>query len=263
MKYLVTTGILLGSVLGAFAQGQFDFSNDGHTTVDAGGNPTPDVSHIYAPQAGSPGTRVTGNVATAYSSANHTGDVPTGSASYTGALIGGANGTSAATTAAGDVTFGNYWSAQVAASAGDGSITLGSSAAAKALYDSSALIAGSTTTFKTSKGNGTTGNGGFINGAAVTVPGSAGGSSVTAVVFAWYNGGGQYSTYDAAVAAGVPAGYSDPFNIDGLGSGSVTPPELSNLRSFSLTTGSVPEPSTIALGVMGASAFLLRRRMSK
>jgi hypothetical protein len=36
---------------------------------------------------------------------------------------------------------------------------------------------------------------------------------------------------------------------------------MKNLTSFSLT--SVPEPSTIALGVMGIGAFLARRRMLK
>jgi hypothetical protein len=33
--------------------------------------------------------------------------------------------------------------------------------------------------------------------------------------------------------------------------------------SFTVTSSAVPEPSTIALGVMGASAFLLRLRMKR
>jgi hypothetical protein len=49
-------------------------------------------------------------------------------------------------------------------------------------------------------------------------------------------------------------------NLTGLYvSGAGTPPPLEGLESFSLTTA-VPEPSTIALGVIGASTLLFRRR---
>jgi hypothetical protein len=80
-------------------------------------------------------------------------------------------------------------------------------------------------------------------------------------VQAWYNAGGTIATYAAAVAAGVPYGQGAEFNVDGLGGGTVNPPNMINAQSFSLT--SVPEPSTIALGVMGIGAFLARRRMLK
>jgi hypothetical protein len=91
---------------------------------------------------------------------------------------------------------------------------------------------------------------------------------------AWYNAGGTITSLAAAKAAGVPYGESAAFNVTGLGEPSSimtayngTPTAASqaavmrNLQSFSLT--SVPEPSTIALGVMGIGAFLARRRMLK
>ena len=59
----------------------------------------------------------------------------------------------------------------------------------------------------------------------------------------------------------MPAGQGAEFNVDGLGGGIVTTPNIYSGQSFSLTP--VPEPGTIALGVMGACAFLARRRMLK
>jgi hypothetical protein len=87
----------------------------------------------------------------------------------------------------------------------------------------------------------------------------------------WYNGGGSINSYAAAVAAGVPYGLSLPTELTGLGEsaadwtaigGSGPPPTTPPLgvTSFSLVNP-VPEPSTIALGVMGVCAFLARRRM--
>jgi len=82
---------------------------------------------------------------------------------------------------------------------------------------------------------------------------------VSVELAAWYNGGGATS-YAAAVAAGAPAGHDLAGTIT-LNSGTSTPPTLAGagITSFDLVQ-SVPEPSTIALGVIGASAFLFRRR---
>jgi len=68
-------------------------------------------------------------------------------------------------------------------------------------------------------------------------------------------------SYEAAVAAGGLRGQSDPFTIAQLGGtpagGAPIPtPSLNGLTGFVL----VPEPSTIALGVLGAAALLYRRR---
>ena len=115
------------------------------------------------------------------------------------------------------------------------------------------------------------------------------GNNAAAAVVAWFNGGGQFSTLAAAQAAGVPWGQSAIFEINNLAepasvmtqdnNGFPTPPQVAApflegvsdgtytcLQSFSLTespelnASQVPEPSTIALAIIGASAFLFRRR---
>jgi hypothetical protein len=89
-----------------------------------------------------------------------------------------------------------------------------------------------------------------------------GGTSPTATVAvaAWYEGSsGQYTTLAEAQAAGEPWGISDLAN-DTLATGINTPTGMpQGITSFSLGVAT-PEPSTIALGVMGASALLFRRR---
>jgi len=133
-------------------------------------------------------------------------------------------------------------------------------------------------------GTGYTGSGGRTQ----TGPAYLGNNAAAAVV-AWFNGGGQFSTLAAAQAAGVPWGQSAIFEINGLAepasvmtqdnNGFPTPPQVaapflegvsdgtySYLQSFSLTespeanASQVPEPATIALAVIGAAAFLARRR---
>lgn len=66
------------------------------------------------------------------------------------------------------------------------------------------------------------------------------------------------STYEAAVAAGSLNGMSDPFSIvtGGGGTPPASPAFMLGLTSFAL----VPEPSTIALGVLGLAGLLAIRR---
>lgn len=92
---------------------------------------------------------------------------------------------------------------------------------------------------------------GLVAGAAsFAVAGIAPGTQVSVRMHAWMG----------ALGTG-PEGYSNPFSV-ALGGVSVggAPPtpavNLIGLTSFSL----VPEPSTIALGLLGAAALLLRRR---
>jgi len=106
---------------------------------------------------------------------------------------------------------------------------------------------------------------GTLNGGVVTIP-AAGvvGGQVTLQVRAWAAASaGTAGTYEAAVAtrnAGISATFkmtpADP-NAQPPG----TPPNISGLTSFSLSgPAAIPEPSTIALGMVGAAALLLRRR---
>jgi len=100
----------------------------------------------------------------------------------------------------------------------------------------------------------------FVN--AVTVDGGApAGTTVTLVMRAWTG-----SSYDAAVAGGGAWGQSDPFSLR-LGGANPTTGEIIQTPDLAGNTGNpmqpfhlVPEPSTIALGVLGAVALLYRRR---
>jgi len=88
----------------------------------------------------------------------------------------------------------------------------------------------------------------------------------------WDNKGGTITSwdqlYDAATGApnlanaSVARGWADVFTeTDQLGGGVVLSPTLRGLQSFQLFELVVPEPSVIALGVLGAGClFLLRRR---
>jgi hypothetical protein len=109
---------------------------------------------------------------------------------------------------------------------------------------------------------------GFIHNPTVNpvVPGVIGNTTDRAKfeIRVWDNKGGTIADWASALAAfnqGQTAiGTSGILTIDSpLGVGSTLPPTLQNLRSFSLMQ--VPEPSVIALGVLGAGClFMLRRR---
>ena len=104
--------------------------------------------------------------------------------------------------------------------------------------------------------------GGFFNGGSIEVGFGAG--PATLQVVAWDVASG--ATYADATIRGE----SNQFTIDvlgGQGNPPSTPAALVGLESFSLAdigggdgTPVVPEPSTVALGILGAAVFFLRRR---
>jgi len=98
----------------------------------------------------------------------------------------------------------------------------------------------------------------WSSGLAASLPGSANGSTATVQIVAWYSGTGD--TLSQAETAGLPWGESATANVV-LGAPPGTPPGLpaTALGNFTVTA-SVPEPSTVALGVLGASTFLMRLR---
>jgi len=95
-----------------------------------------------------------------------------------------------------------------------------------------------------------------------TIPGTTTTAAVAIAAWAATGVDGAATTLAAAQADGYAWGISAVGTTSALGFGSVTPPFLpAGVTSFSL--GTVPEPSTVALGVIGASSFLMRLRRKK
>jgi hypothetical protein len=168
----------------------------------------------------------------------------------------------AATYAQGQVNFNNKVAsadppiaARVLSAANGNAPAAAGFAAGLAVSDAGTLtyIPGSATTFKTTPATLT----GYINPLVPTIAGHAAGTSVTLVMFG-YAGGAT----DAAAAAAlggdrsVNFGMSNPVTVS-LGGGTTLPPDMQGLQGFTIAA---PEPSTIALGLLGAAALLIRRR---
>lgn len=81
------------------------------------------------------------------------------------------------------------------------------------------------------------------------------GAGATLQVRAW--DGAKYASFDAALAAN-DFGRSEPFNYSAPVQGELNPNAylMDNLRAFAI----VPEPSTIALGLLGVAGLLALRR---
>jgi len=153
--------------------------------------------------------------------------------------------------AQGQVNFNNKVGTSVVAPVydTDGTTTLAGTAFSAQLYagtsaDSLSAV-GSVLSFRTGAAAG------FVSGGgAVTVP------FTTAGFFqmrAWESAGG--ASYEAAVAAGKHFGKSETFSVTPTVA-PATPADLVGLKSFSL----VPEPTTMALGLLGAAALAFIRR---
>jgi len=94
-------------------------------------------------------------------------------------------------------------------------------------------------------------------GAIATLTGFAPGSTVTLQVRVWDSsvaGVGAAQALAKAVGTGLSGSFTYAIPADPL----AIPGGMEGLKSFNLT--SVPEPTTIALGALGAAALLLRRR---
>ena len=85
----------------------------------------------------------------------------------------------------------------------------------------------------------------------ITVPGILPGASANFLVRVWDS---SFASYDAAISANAWRGQSLSF-VNKVGGGTL-PPENTVFTGFVL----IPEPSIIALAIMGAGSLLFRRR---
>jgi len=93
---------------------------------------------------------------------------------------------------------------------------------------------------------------GYVSAGVVTFP-KPQGTAVFVQMRAW---NAPNATYEAAMgAAGGKWGFSNTISVT-LAESPTPPPDLVGLQGFQL----IPEPSTIALALLGAAALLLRRR---
>jgi len=235
-KILLVTAALMLAHVAAFAQSEIVFDNNVNASGTPGEFPGTVKAPVYNVSPNAPTVRVSGNTAAG---------VPMGSTTYGGALLNGTGFTA---------TLWGLNSANVTGSADLGANNL-------------ALLVNGTTTMRTSTSAANAGRfaGTGINAVINDVrPGTT--DRGTFQVRVWDNKGGTIATWTDALAAfqrgQTSLGYSDLFTVpwaltDPAGIGS--PSNLEGLRSFNLFT--VPEPSVIALGVLGAGClFLLRRR---
>jgi hypothetical protein len=240
MKKILLTSLMSVGALGAYAQGTLNFTDYDYGTV---------VTHIWSPNTASPSTALSGNTST---------DTPVGTQTYPNSVKLG--GSAVSTGANGLNGNGSQFSVQLEA--------LGGATASVPL--SSLLPVSQYVTTITTTGTGAK-QGTWIVPSISNDPGipGAGGTAPTAdfAVACWYNNNGTITSLAQAQASGNGVWGESPEVVNF----SLTPPSSitgkpqgfnndENALSFRLT--SVPEPSSIALGVMAAGAFIARRRKS-
>jgi hypothetical protein len=262
-KCLVAIALLAGAA-SVYSQGQVNYSdyNPGATT---GFN-----IHIWSPQVAPLGGETAGNSTTPFApgtAAGLAGDAPTGTSNpgFNGVMIGGSG-----SAPSGPLNYSDGDSFNVELYAGAGTV---------ASFAGLNPIPGTITTLADGSYGPAYAGLYFVRGSGLlTLDGTAGtptvaqGAAATFALACWFNGGGTYPTLAAAQASGGGSAWGvSPIGAENVGGGTGEPPFLPGLgnpntlaggiTSFSLSGGqATPEPSTLALFVVGASAFLMRLR---
>jgi len=112
------------------------------------------------------------------------------------------------------------------------------------------LVPDSVTTFRSGAGAA------YIVGKAAQVPGAPADAPANFVIRAWQTAAGSYEAAAASTTFGF--GQSGQFTVTPTAPPAFPADLPASVTGFTVTV--VPEPSTIALGVLGAAALLLRRR---
>jgi len=269
MKKAVIIGIASLASVGAFAQGTLTFFDNIPGAV---------VFQIYSPNPANPTAELTGNASS--------GQFPNGTTSYAAETpVGGSfynssvSGPAPATIGVGSALYadGNLFTVELYALSTSNQVSLPA-------FSSLQPVGQYTENFNTTGG---AANAYFAGQNLTSDPGIpfTGWDAVNQQidqkawlgVAAWYNGGGAYTTLAQAQAAGAPWGEStvakslvlgEPSSVNTLNNGGNPSPATApaNLPSnagnggWSFSMVATPEPSTIALGVMGVGAFLARRK---
>jgi PEP-CTERM motif len=126
--------------------------------------------------------------------------------------------------------------------------------------DLNSLLLVTTTTFRTA--NGDVLPAGLVVTRDVAIPGLAQGQIATLQIRVWDNEGGSITSWAQVLASSTTArGATPPFDspaLGGMGVPGADPPLMTGWTSFNISA--VPEPSVIALGLLGVGAMLLRLR---
>lgn len=100
---------------------------------------------------------------------------------------------------------------------------------------------------------------GYFGQGSQSVDGVDSGGVATVLIRAWSSAEGATSYEEASSIIGAQIGESNLVNVT-LGGGQTPTPNLIGLQGFQMTVVPVPEPSVVALALLGGGLLLFRRK---